>query len=102
MAPARSLAGVQTATAGRRTLLRDQRTHGWPTLVGRSSTDTVPPYGRPRSSAPSLRPAPAPPCPCRRDGARGRAPECDPTPARPCGPRDHLGLSTGDREWRDR
>lgn len=75
---------------------------GWPTLVSRSSTDAVPPHGRPRSSAPSLRPAPAPPCPRRRDGARGRAPECDPTPARPCGPRDHLGLSTGDRERRDR
>jgi integrase len=85
-----------------RTLLRNQRTHGWPTLVGRSSTDAVPPHGRPRSSAPSLRPTPAPPCPRCRDGTRGRAPECDPTPARPCGPRDHLGLSTGDREWRDR
>ena len=31
-----------------------------------------------------------------------RCPECDPAPTRPCGPRDHLGLSTGDREWRDR
>src|SRR5215212_702400 len=57
---------------------------------------------RPRRwRAATLRAAPAPPRPRRRDGPRGRAADHHPAPARPHQPRHHLHLPPRHRQHRD-
>ena len=56
---------------------------------------------RSRQGTPAVRAAPAPPCSCCRDVARGRPVAGHPTPARARRPRDHLGLPARDRQHRD-
>ena len=74
---------------GRAAVLRRHRpTRGRPWAAAAARAELRHVARGPASAA--LRPAPAAPRPCRRDGPRGRAADRHPTPARPHQPRHHL------------
>lgn len=102
MAPARTMAEVQAAAARWRALLRHQRPYGWAALVVGRGANAVSTPCQTGGCSPSLRPPPATSRSCGRDGKGRRSLERDPAPTRTRGPRDHLGLPTGNRQRRDR
>ena len=67
---------------------------------GRRPRTTAPDHGA-RGRPATIRAAPAPPRPRRRDGARGCPADRHPTPTRPHQPRHHLDLPPGHRQRRD-
>ncbi len=79
---------------------RPRASRGSP-VVGVRSSCTAASRRRPRGRAQTLRAAPAPSCPRRGDGARGRSDRRYPTPARPRQSRHHLGLPARHRQRRD-
>ena len=92
---------IRAGSAGWRALLRAPGPHLRPPLLPiRDSRPTA--QRRPRGrSAPSVRAAPAPPRPRRRDES-GRSPTTGhPTATRSRRPRDHLRLPARDRQHRD-
>jgi hypothetical protein len=80
----------------RRTAFRHhQRPHARAALVERRRASGSAADGRRCGSPPAVCSTPAPACPRRRDGARGRAVDRHPAPTRPQQSRHHLDLPAG-------
>jgi hypothetical protein len=81
--------------AGRDAVLRHRRPDARKTLDTVRRSQPAPPHRCEGRRPPPLRPAPASPRTCCRDGRRERAAERDSAPARPRQPWCHLGLLDG-------